>query len=94
VSTAGGTRPNWSHNGQEIFFAHGNEDLGSVAVRPGKSFTTGEQRVLLSLRGVTDWDVAPDDRRFIIIRDRQGQQRRKLVVVENVFEELKAKAPR
>jgi serine/threonine-protein kinase len=94
VSTAGGTRPKWSHNGQEIFFANGNEDLVSVAVRPGKSFTTGEQRVLLSLRGVTDWDVAPDDRRFIIIRDRQGQQRRKLVVVENVFEELKAKAPR
>ena len=41
------------------------------------------------------WDVAPDGRRFMMIRARAasaGRNAREMVVVENFFEELRAKA--
>ena len=94
ISSGGGSQAKWSRDGREIFFVNGNSELVRVAVVPGKSFAVADQRVLFSLRGVVDWDVAPDGRRFIMVRDRQGQHRRKLIVVENFFEELKTKVPR
>ena len=94
ISTGGGSGAKWSRDGREIFFTNGTGELTRVAVVPGNSFAFADQRVLFSLRGVLDWDVTPDGRRFIMIRERQGQQRHKLVVVENVFAELKARAPR
>ena len=93
VSTGGGSSPKWSRDGKEIFYVNSNSELVRVAVAPGNSFTVTDQRVLFSLRGVTDWDVAPDGRRFIMIRERDVRQHNKLVVVENFFEELKAKVP-
>jgi len=48
----------------------------------------GEQRTLFSLQGVLDWDLTLDDRRFIMIREREGQRRGNLVVVEHFFQEL------
>ena len=94
VSSGGGSKAKWSRDGREVFFANGNAELVRVAVVPGNSFAIADQRVLFSLRGVADWDVAPDGRRFIMIRDRQGQQQRKLVVVENFYQELKVRVPR
>ena len=94
VSTGGGMQPKWSRDGSEIFFANGKRELVSVGVLPGRSFAVGVPRVLFSLQGTSEWDVAPDGKRFIMLRDREGQQRPKLIVVENFFEELKAKVPR
>ncbi len=37
------------------------------------------------------YDVTPDDQRFVMIRDLGGQEASELIVVENFFEELKAK---
>jgi Tol biopolymer transport system component len=94
VSTGGGRNAQWSRDGREIFFTNGNNELARVAVVPGNSFSVADQRVLFSLRGVTNWDVAPDGKRFVMIRDRAGKERNKLIVVENFFEELKARLPR
>ena len=94
ISSSGASKATWSHDGKEIFFRSGNAELVRVAVVPGNSFAIADQRVLFSLRGVADFDVAPDGRRFIVIRDRLGQQQRRLVVVENFFQELKARVPR
>ena len=91
VSTAGGTKPKWSHDGKEIFFVNANNEMARVAVVPGVGFVWADPKVLFSMRAVSDWDVAPDGRRFVVIHDRQGQQRLKLIVVENFFQELKAK---
>ena len=94
VSIGGGSRAKWSRDGKEIFFANANAEMvqASVAVS-GNSFTISDRRVLFPLRGVRDWDVAPDGRRFILLRDRRDTQG-KLVVVENFFRELNAKVPR
>lgn len=69
-------------------------ELTRVAVAPGASFAVRDHRVLFSLRGVLDWDVSPDGTRIITIRERGGRQRSTLVVVENFFQELRAKVPR
>ncbi len=63
----------------------------------GTTFVTGERRVLFSTQGFRsatphqEYDVTPDDQRFVMIRNLGGQDAGELIVVENFFEELKAK---
>ncbi len=86
----------WAHSGRELFYK-GSGELVSVEILPGTTFITGEQRSLFSLDGfVSDvfhqsYDVTPDDQRFVMIRNLGGQEASELIVVENFFEELKAK---
>ncbi len=37
------------------------------------------------------YDVTPDDQRFVMIRNLGAEEATELIVVENYFEELKAK---
>ena len=56
-----------------------------------------ERRVLFSTQGLRQFpfhqqsDVSPDDQRFVMMRDRRAEEAGELIVVENFFEELKAK---
>jgi eukaryotic-like serine/threonine-protein kinase len=92
ISNGGGSAPKWSRDGREIFYA--NDNLMRVAVGAGSTFTFSDPQKLFSLAGVVDWDVAPDGQRFITIRARGAVQRHRLFVVENFFQELRAKVPR
>ena len=94
VSTRGGTRARWSRDGREIYYANGENALVRVAVVPANGFAVSDQQVLFSLTGVHDWDLTSDRNRFIVDHDRGGAQRNKLIVVENFFQELRARAPR
>jgi serine/threonine-protein kinase len=97
VSTAGGTSPVWAHSGRELFFINGSRELVSQAVRPGPAFQLGEQRVLFSIDAsyelaadYTSFDVGPDDRRFLMVRQtaEAAAEAPQLVVVENWLEEV------
>jgi len=96
VSTDGGSEPVWAHSGRELFY-RGGQNLISVEVLPGATFVTGERRVLFSTQGFRvspnhqRYDVTPDDQRFVMIRNLGGLEGGELIVVENFFEELKAK---
>ncbi len=96
ISTEGGTEPVWAHSGRELFYK-ANGDLMVVEVLPGAAFETGERRVLFSIAGFhsfelhQQYDVTSDDQRFVMIRDRSTAEAGELIVVENFFEELKAK---
>ena len=65
-------------------------------VLPGPNFVIGERRALFSTQGYRStfvhqqYDVTPDDQRFVMIRNRVADAG-ELIVVENFFEELKAK---
>ncbi len=54
-------------------------------------------RVVLTLYGFRSaplhqfYDVTPDDQRFVMIRNRGAEEAGELIIVENFFEELKAK---
>ena len=96
VSIAGGSEPVWAHSGTEIFYKE-NENLMSVKVLPGPMFVIGERRALFSTQGFRSsithqqYDVTPDDQRFVMIRNRGAEEAGELIVVQNFFEELKAK---
>ncbi len=102
ISTGGGTRPAWARSGREIFYLKADGTLigvpveiggGSLAAGVPKSLFRGPYFTVLNGR---TYDVAPDGRRFLMIKqDAPRAERRptQLVVVQNFFEELKRLAP-
>ena len=59
--------------------------------RCGKNEITGGPRQGLDASG-NGYDVGLNDQRFAMIRNRGGEEASELIVVENFFEELTAKA--
>ena len=98
VSRDGGSEPRWAHSGRELFYKHGDQFL-SVDVIPGQTLGLGSPRLLFSVaqyrsaRNRQQYDVAPDDRRFVMIREMAGSTS-DVVYVENWLAELKAKVKR
>ena len=81
-------------------WADGEGNLVSVAVTPGRaSFETGEQRVLFPTRGLfaggnhTQYNVTPDDRRFVFARtlasNEQVTTASQVIQVDHWFTELR-----
>ena len=96
VSTAGGAEPHWTRNGRELLFVSNDGTLTAVQVLPGPTFTMGTRQALFSVQpfvgGVRSWDVTSDDDRFLMIRiGAGGQAGNELIVVENLFPELRQK---
>jgi len=100
VSTNGGFEPVWAHSGQALFYRDLDNLIEVEVLQGGPSFVTGERRVLFSSQGFRrsfehqQYDVTPDDQRFVMIRNRVSEELEaagELIVVENFFEELKAK---
>ena len=95
ISTGGGTEPRWAHSGKELFYKSGGQ-LMTVPVAPGESFVPGAPKPLFALAGYRaarnrqQYDVTPDDRRFLMIRE-FGDSGDELIYVENWFTELNAK---
>ena len=85
----------WSRSGRELFYKYGNQLL-AAAVLPGAAFGLGERRVLFSVADYESYwikrtyDVSPDGKRFVMIRSPR-KPHNELIVVENVFEELKTR---
>ena len=96
VSTRGGTEPLWSHRGSELFYRDGSGNLVAVAVSTAPSFSPGHSTALFPAASYASdrtgrvYAVAPDDRRFIMIRLLSVKTGEQVVVVENWFDELKA----
>jgi serine/threonine-protein kinase len=103
ISTDGGTRPLWSHDGRELFFhSLDGRQMLAVPMQPGSTLKAGRPQVLfeaaMSIQGVggRPYDVAPDGR-FFIIRSVQteggGGTSPNIIVVLNWLEELKGLVP-
>jgi Tol biopolymer transport system component len=96
VSPHGGTEPHWAHSGNELFYRDGNGNLVAVRVITNPTFSIGRAVTLFSTRSYSsDFDpsyaVSSDDRRFLMIHPLTTGGFDKLIVVDNWFEELKAK---
>jgi serine/threonine-protein kinase len=97
VSADGGTEPLWSRGGREIFYRNAEGDMVSVRVETAPTFSAGATSVLFSateyLTNVNhrQYDVTPDGERFIMVRPVGDCAQGALIVVENFFEELKAR---
>lgn len=91
VSTSGGVDPVWAHSGRELFYRR-NSRIMVVDVVSATTFVAREQRALFDIPGVWyPFAIAPHDNEFLMIRARGLGEAGELIVVENFFEELKAK---
>jgi serine/threonine-protein kinase len=104
VSNGGGEAPLWARDGRELFYVNADRAMVAVTVGTGDEPQLGERRVLFRLRNelylaapefYTPYDIGPDGR-FIMARSvtPPSTVEAPLIVVENFFEELKAKVGR
>jgi hypothetical protein len=98
VSTQGGTEPVWAHSGRELFYRDHSGNLVAAEIHTAPTFSLGRTRALFAAgafrsdRLVAMYAVSPDDRRFLMIQPLAPAIPDKLVVVDNWFEELRAKS--
>ena len=99
ISRGGGAEPRWARSGRELFFKSGGK-LMAVDVSSGPTFSSGVPRPLFPVDmyraafNRQQYDVAPDDRRFVMIRELGAGAQREQVYVEHWFTELRAKLKR
>ncbi|HUO52112.1 MAG TPA: LpqB family beta-propeller domain-containing protein, partial [Gemmatimonadaceae bacterium] len=97
VSTAGGVDPMWAHNGRELFFRDGKDQLVAASYRESPEFSVTQQKVLFPLTAyprsgaLPGYDPAPDDRSFYMLRETSATEPSELIVTEHWFGELKAR---
>ena len=101
VSTGGGRQAAWSRDGRELFYRDFAGALITVPVKLSPTFQAGQGRRLFSdpaYRGAGSslsdrtYDVSPDGRRFVMIRN-LDESRPSLVVVQHWFDELRQRVP-
>ena len=104
ISTQGGLRPQWAHSGRELFYVDSNRTMVSISVETEPAFRVVGREELFQLGqtylagGNTDfYDIALDDQQFLMGRaflaGDGGTDTRALVLVQNLFEELKERVP-
>jgi serine/threonine-protein kinase len=102
ISTTGGSSPVWSPDGRELFYRNGDAMM-AVSVTTQPSFAAGAPEVLFRGPYVPDagdpgrsYDIASDSQRFLMIKvngPAAAQASARIVLVQNWFEELKARVP-
>jgi Tol biopolymer transport system component len=96
VSRGPGMEPRWARSGKELFFVSGSR-LMSVAIGEGADIPVAEPMPLFPVIGYRrarnrpQYDVAPGDQRFLMIKDPPLPPVPPVVYVENWFPELRAK---
>ena len=69
ISTAGGAVARWGRNGRELFYINNGKMMAvDVTTQPG--FLAGEPRMLFEGPYAENFDVAPDNQRFLMIKTR------------------------
>ncbi len=107
VSLNGGTQPRWSHSGRELFYLSPQNEMMSVQVGSGDTWSAGKPVKLFDAAGYTtggttgnpyfNYDVARDGR-FLMIKpkgDPESESARStnIIVVQHWFKELKRLVP-
>jgi serine/threonine-protein kinase len=94
VSSGGGVVPVWSRDGKELFYGSGDAFM-AAQMRPEGSFAPGRRLFDRSAyyAEFRTYDVAPDSKRFLMIRRDPGSVPRQLHVILNWFEELRQALP-
>jgi Tol biopolymer transport system component len=96
VSRGQAYEPRWSRNGRELFFESGGS-LMEVTIDPGAELRVSEPRPLFPLTGYRrarnrpQYDVAPGDQRFLMIKEPPPPPVPTIMFVEHWFGELRSK---
>jgi eukaryotic-like serine/threonine-protein kinase len=104
VSAAGGTQPHWARGGGELFYVAPDGALMSVRTSEGTAWKASAPTKVVTRQyfhggGANfsrTYDVSPDGKRFLMLKDKPSDQApapAKVVVVRNWFGELKRLVP-
>jgi hypothetical protein len=92
ISTEGGQNIRWSRSGRELFFRQADRIM-AVDVETKPMFRAGRPRMLFEGHFL-DYDVAPDGKRFLMIKEDPAESGPAHVkVVLNWFDEVKRRVP-
>jgi eukaryotic-like serine/threonine-protein kinase len=101
ISVNGGLSPRWSRDDRELFFIDNRQDFVVVRLRTQPTLDVSQPRRLFSAGDFTfpggpGFDISPDGQRFLFTRlvGSGGPAREELIVVQNFFDELRAKVRR
>jgi eukaryotic-like serine/threonine-protein kinase len=99
VSRGGGFGPRWGRSGRELFYVSAGREMMVATVELGETFRVTGRRALFSIPAEVivheldpDFDVTPDDQRFIMMRSvgpDEAPVTPPLVLVENWGEEVR-----
>jgi serine/threonine-protein kinase len=98
ISNGGGSSPVWGHLGRELFYLDGSDMLVAATYTASPGFSIESQETLfdasdysMGTRGTpAGYDVTRDDQRFVMIREDDAPDAGvELILVQNLFEELK-----
>ncbi len=93
ISTEGGDSARWARDGREIFYRKGKK-LFRVAVSTSPAFSASRPELLFEGEYGEGWDVAPDEKRFLMIKDETAENAPKnLDLVLNWFADLRSRGP-
>ncbi len=96
ISRDGGRQPVWGPRGRELFYRTG-QTMMVVSIETEPTFTPGRPEVLFTGSSFRNYDIAPDGRRFVLLKPidyaEDKSRPEQFIVVENWFEELKRLAP-
>jgi Tol biopolymer transport system component len=92
ISTEGGQGVRWAPDGREIFYRKDKKFL-RVAVTTSPTFSASRPELLFE-GDYEGWDIAPDGKRFLIVKDEAAESAPKhLNLVLDWFQDLKLHAP-
>ncbi len=93
VSNGKGVSPRWSTDGRRIYFVRGDEiHATSISTDGGKSvLTVGREEKLLTVNGLTNFDVSPVGNTMVTEQQSVGVLPDKLHIVLNWSEEVRKK---
>ena len=101
VSAGDGFAPLWTKGGQELVYRGDLSDRAvfAVSIDPNTGAPGTPERLFADPYYAPDWywyrewDVTPDGQRFIMMKQPEDQLPRRLVLVQNFFEELRQVLP-
>jgi len=99
ISTDGGVQPVWAANGKELFY-RSRDKMMVVSVETEPTVQAGTPKLLFEASYASSWlnqtsnyDVAPDGQRFVMVKEIEDQEVGQIHIVLNWLEELKRLAP-
>jgi serine/threonine-protein kinase len=93
----GGAQPVWSPDGTELFYRSGNRTMVVSIRTQGQTLTAGTPKVLFEGQYVSHsqppgfqyYDISPDGKQFLMLKEDTAQDQAQINVILNWFEELK-----
>jgi serine/threonine protein kinase len=97
ISNSGGTGARWPRNGHDLFYQSGDQIMAASYTVKGETFVAEKPRVWISKLGGTDWDVAPDGKRVLVLTPAESaeapKQEHEVVFLENFLDYLRQRVP-